>query len=199
MPPERRALDKLYFEDILKLVDMLPNATREVFYLYAIEGYTHVEIAQKINISVAPQMAFIKCKKETEAINSHTTIMQDNYPQEFDEQFIDEAWLKMHQLLDKEMPVQPKRRAAGWLWFLAYMLIRHAGRRRLLSLPFGKSPEPSPSAAPQLPAWKEYVRMQSQDKLQPEKPGALLNQKGNGIQKTRMLKGKEPAGNGPTN
>ena len=31
---------------------MLPNATREVFYLYAIEGYTHVEIAQKINISV---------------------------------------------------------------------------------------------------------------------------------------------------
>ena len=51
-PLQEGAIDKLYFEDILKLVDMLPDATREVFYLYAIEGYTHVEIAEKINISV---------------------------------------------------------------------------------------------------------------------------------------------------
>ena len=51
--PERgKALSNLYLEDILKLVEMLPNATREVFFLYAIEGYTHVEISKKINISV---------------------------------------------------------------------------------------------------------------------------------------------------
>ena len=51
-PLKEEALNQLYFEDILKLVDMLPKATREVFYLYAIEGYTHVEISKKINISV---------------------------------------------------------------------------------------------------------------------------------------------------
>ncbi|MCO6476156.1 MAG: sigma-70 family RNA polymerase sigma factor [Phaeodactylibacter sp.] len=51
-PLKEGALNNLYFEDILKLVEMLPDATKEVFYLYAIEGYTHVEIAQKINISV---------------------------------------------------------------------------------------------------------------------------------------------------
>ncbi|MCB9293844.1 MAG: sigma-70 family RNA polymerase sigma factor [Lewinellaceae bacterium] len=51
-PVQEGALDKLYFEDVLKLVDMLPDATREVFYLYAIEGYTHVEIAKRVNISV---------------------------------------------------------------------------------------------------------------------------------------------------
>ena len=51
-PVRESALNQLYLEDIMKLVDMLPDATREVFYLYAIEGYTHIEIAEKINISV---------------------------------------------------------------------------------------------------------------------------------------------------
>lgn len=51
-PLKEGALNNLYVEDILKLVEMLPDATKEVFYLYAIEGYTHVEIAKKINISV---------------------------------------------------------------------------------------------------------------------------------------------------
>lgn len=45
--------------------------------------------------------------------------MQDNYPQEFDEQFISQAWLNMKQRLDKEMPVQGRQRAAWWLWLLA--------------------------------------------------------------------------------
>ncbi len=46
------ALQNLYLEDILKLVDFLPEATRRVFILYAIEGFTHVEIAERSNISV---------------------------------------------------------------------------------------------------------------------------------------------------
>ena len=45
------ALDELYFEDILALVDHLPNATQKVFRLYAIEGYTHREIGEILNIS----------------------------------------------------------------------------------------------------------------------------------------------------
>jgi len=45
------ALDKLYEEDILKLVDKIPKASGEVFILYAIHGYSHKEIAERKNIS----------------------------------------------------------------------------------------------------------------------------------------------------
>lgn len=50
-PAPGNALNQLYLEDILKLVSFLPDATKEVFYLYAIEGYTHVEIAKQLGIS----------------------------------------------------------------------------------------------------------------------------------------------------
>lgn len=43
--------EQLYFEDLLKLVHTLPDKTQEVFRLYAIEGYTHVEIGKRIGIS----------------------------------------------------------------------------------------------------------------------------------------------------
>lgn len=46
------ALANAYAEDILKMVDLLPPATQQVFKMYAIEGYTHVEIAKKIDISI---------------------------------------------------------------------------------------------------------------------------------------------------
>ncbi len=49
---KQSALDDLYFQDILRLVDMLPAATKEVFRLFAIEGYTHAEIAKQQGISV---------------------------------------------------------------------------------------------------------------------------------------------------
>ncbi len=47
-----KAHSNLYAEDILKMVDTLPPATQEVFRLYAIEGFTHVEISKNIGISV---------------------------------------------------------------------------------------------------------------------------------------------------
>lgn len=50
-PTPASPLENLYFEDIIGLVDQLPRATREVFWLYAVEGYTHVEIAEKVGIS----------------------------------------------------------------------------------------------------------------------------------------------------
>ncbi len=50
-PQQGTVLNDLYFEDIVKLVDMLPNSSREVFWLYAIEGYAHAEIAQRLHIS----------------------------------------------------------------------------------------------------------------------------------------------------
>lgn len=47
----QEGLSNLLLEDLFKLIDLLPNATRDVFYLYAVEGYTHREIAAEKNIS----------------------------------------------------------------------------------------------------------------------------------------------------
>ena len=41
----------LYFEDLVKMIEFLPGATKEVFRLYAIEGFSHKEIGQKLGIS----------------------------------------------------------------------------------------------------------------------------------------------------
>lgn len=51
-PTNNYVLEGLYAEDILKLIDKLPDATRRVFILYAIEGYKHQEIGEVLNISV---------------------------------------------------------------------------------------------------------------------------------------------------
>ncbi len=44
-------LEKLYAEDLLKMVRILPNATQLVFNLSIIDGYTHKEIAAQLNIN----------------------------------------------------------------------------------------------------------------------------------------------------
>lgn len=43
--------ETLYYQDIIKLMDRLPEKTREVFHKYAIEGYTHKDIGAEMNIS----------------------------------------------------------------------------------------------------------------------------------------------------
>lgn len=45
------ALENLYAEDIMDAVCELPPATQEVFRLYAIEGYSHAEVGEMLNIS----------------------------------------------------------------------------------------------------------------------------------------------------
>ncbi len=61
-------LDKLSAEVIIEAVQELPPSYRMVFNLYAIEGYKHAEIAQKLNISEGTSksnlnIARIKLKK----------------------------------------------------------------------------------------------------------------------------------------
>lgn len=41
----------LHFEDLIKMVELLPNATQSVFKLYAIEGFSHKEIGKQLGIS----------------------------------------------------------------------------------------------------------------------------------------------------
>lgn len=52
MEVAEKATEQIYLEDILSMVNQLPPATQAVFRLYAIEGYTHLEIAEEMNISV---------------------------------------------------------------------------------------------------------------------------------------------------
>lgn len=44
------ALNKLYAEDLLKCIRLLPGATRLVFNLSVLEGYSHKEIGEQLNI-----------------------------------------------------------------------------------------------------------------------------------------------------
>jgi RNA polymerase sigma factor (sigma-70 family) len=44
-------LNKLYAEDLLKYIRRLPDATQLVFNLSVIEGYSHKEIGEQLNIS----------------------------------------------------------------------------------------------------------------------------------------------------
>jgi len=48
---EVSALDKLAAIEILNMVKSLPNGYRTVFNLFAVEGYSHKEIAEMLNIS----------------------------------------------------------------------------------------------------------------------------------------------------
>lgn len=48
--PER-SHDVFFEEDILKIVGQLPPVSQEVFRLYAIEGYSHAEIAENLKMS----------------------------------------------------------------------------------------------------------------------------------------------------
>lgn len=43
--------DKLYYNQLLELVQSLPDATRVVFNMYVMEGYSHKEIGKIVGIS----------------------------------------------------------------------------------------------------------------------------------------------------
>ena len=48
---EDDAIEKLELEDLLKKIQSLPTGFRTVFNLYAVEGYTHKEIGEILEIS----------------------------------------------------------------------------------------------------------------------------------------------------
>lgn len=46
------ALNQLQYNDVIKLLDLLPTGYRTVFNLYVVEGYKHREIAELLGISI---------------------------------------------------------------------------------------------------------------------------------------------------
>lgn len=47
----QNALHGLYYDDLLQIIGALPERSRQVFNLYAVEGYSHKEIADQLEIS----------------------------------------------------------------------------------------------------------------------------------------------------
>lgn len=45
------ALDKMSAEELMKVIEQMPDGYRTVFNLYAIEGYKHKEIAEQLGIT----------------------------------------------------------------------------------------------------------------------------------------------------
>lgn len=52
LPFDADALDQLFAEDLYRLIQRLPQASRAVFSLNVVEGYTHREIAEMLGINV---------------------------------------------------------------------------------------------------------------------------------------------------
>lgn len=50
-PDYHQLSDRLEAEDLLKIIQQLPSGYQIVFNLYAIDGYSHKEIAEQLNIS----------------------------------------------------------------------------------------------------------------------------------------------------
>ena len=64
-PSYNEALDDLEFEDLIKMTQKLSPAYRLVFNLYVVEGMTHKEISDEINISVgASKSNLAKARKK---------------------------------------------------------------------------------------------------------------------------------------
>ena len=55
---------KLYAEDILKLMDELPDLHRAVFNLYEIEGFSHDEIGAMLNIPASSSRTYLTRAKQ---------------------------------------------------------------------------------------------------------------------------------------
>lgn len=50
---DENVLDALSAEDLLRVIQKMPTGFRTVFNMYVIEGFSHKEIAEKLNISVS--------------------------------------------------------------------------------------------------------------------------------------------------
>lgn len=58
------AIDQLAFEDIVKLLNQLPEFYRITFNLYEIEGYSHDEISEVLNITPSSSRVYLMRAKK---------------------------------------------------------------------------------------------------------------------------------------
>lgn len=58
-------VDELALEDLVDMIQQLPDGQRTVFNMYLIEGYSHQEISVKLNISESGSKSQLSRAKET--------------------------------------------------------------------------------------------------------------------------------------
>lgn len=61
---QAEAVEQLSAKDILKLLDALPEVQKTVFNLYEIDGYSHDEIGDMLNIPVSTSRVYLSRAKE---------------------------------------------------------------------------------------------------------------------------------------
>lgn len=66
---------KLEFEDIMNLLDHIPEKSADVFRLYAIDGFTHEEIGKQLNISTGTSKWHLSHARE----KLKTLLIQSNH------------------------------------------------------------------------------------------------------------------------
>ena len=64
-------LDDLMADDIIKLLDQLPETHRIVFNLFEIQGYNHQEISKKLNIGISTSRVYLTRAKKKLRILIH--------------------------------------------------------------------------------------------------------------------------------
>lgn len=64
MPSGKSVLPNLYYKDLLQLLNHLPESTKVVFNLFAIEGFKHHEIAKQLNISAGTSKWHVSAAKK---------------------------------------------------------------------------------------------------------------------------------------
>jgi len=74
-------LDKISADDLMECISKLPDGYRTVFNLYAIEGYSHPEIAEMLGINESTSRSqFMRARKILQK-NVHSLIGQDHAKQ----------------------------------------------------------------------------------------------------------------------
>lgn len=69
LPSNDKAFERLHVEQLLKLVGLLPEGYKAVFNMYAIEGYSHKEIAQTMGIDEGTSRSqFAKARKALQSM-----------------------------------------------------------------------------------------------------------------------------------
>lgn len=73
------AIDKLHINDLLVLINSLSPISKAVFNMYVIDGYSHKEIAEELNISVGTSKWHVSTARkylQTEIDKQHGTMIR---------------------------------------------------------------------------------------------------------------------------
>jgi RNA polymerase sigma factor (sigma-70 family) len=75
-------LEKLYYEDILARIRTLPYAAQTVFSLYEMDGFSHKEIAEQLNISEGTSRWHLaEAKKKLKTLLNNSPKIINNAPE----------------------------------------------------------------------------------------------------------------------